>query len=167
MEPLLAHSDWDGPRTIALIRSTKYSGRFPNLKGPKIAPLWIRMLVDEWKGHPIYNINQIGLPVDIHTGAATVMLGGVHGSYQGDFASFRDAVQQVWREASEGTEHYPLQVDEPLWHLSRNSCRKMKSMPCEYRHECDLAAFCTGTRLMTQGNATRDSFEVQFETGRW
>jgi len=167
VEPLLAEAEWSGPKIIALIRSEKYRDGFPNLKGPKIAPLWVRMLKDNWQGHELVDMDKVELPVDVHTGAATVMTGCVGGSFRGRFSEFAEAVWQVWREGCERTELYPLQLDEPLWHLSRGGCRKTVTMPCEYESMCPVAIFCTGTRLSAYGKLGQLPNEVSFETGVW
>lgn len=167
VEPLLEHADWNGPKIIALVRSSKYRSGFPYLKGPKIAPLWVRMLKDNWMGHPLQDMEKVELPVDIHTGAATLMAGCVTGDYRGDFREFAQAVQQVWREGCKDSSLYPLQLDEPLWHLSRNGCRKTSAMPCQFVAACPVAHLCTGTRLNAYGARGQLPNEVTFSTGHW
>jgi len=39
---------------------------------------------------------------------------------------------------------YPLQLDEPLWNLSRLGCSNRESgMICPVKDQCDLSKFCT------------------------
>jgi hypothetical protein len=64
IETLLDKVEWDGPRAIELIRSPKYKEGFINLKGRKIAPLWLRMLKDSWSGHALSHMEDISLPID-------------------------------------------------------------------------------------------------------
>jgi hypothetical protein len=167
VESLMAENGWKAPAIAKYVSRQEQSAYFPNLRGPKISLLWVRMMNDNWKGHRLVNLDQVELPVDVHTAAATVMGGYVNGNYKGDFPMLREAVQAVWRKACQGTELYPLQLDEPLWHLSRNGCRKTKTMPCEYEASCPVGHHCTGTWLQTSGTPGNEIASVGFTTGQW
>lgn len=167
VEPLLAEGRWCGPEIIELIRGRTYRYGFPNLKGMKIVPLWVRMLNDNWKGHEFLQMDEVELPVDVHTAAATVMLGCIRGNYQGKFSHFSKLVHEAWRLGCRNTSVYPLQLDEPLWHLSRNGCRNRKQSPCEHAGACPVGNHCADTYLQTYGSGGQTPNEVHFETGRW
>ena len=166
VESLLLKGGWSGPHIIRLIQGSTYRAGFPYLKGPKIAPLWIRMMKDNWNGHELINLEKVELPVDVHTGASTVMLGCITGEYKGSFGKFRRIVQNVWADACQGTNIYPLQLDEPLWTMSRLGCRSTRSMPCKYGNDCPTRRFCTGTRFDAYGDSQSND-EVMFHTGIW
>ena len=161
---LLRQAAFDAPRAIEMIRNPRY--RFPYLKGPKIAPLWVRMLEDSWQGHHFARLEKLPIPVDIHIGAATVMTGCLRGTTVGSFEEFREAVVQVWSQACQGTAHYPLQFDESLWHLSRRGCRNTPAFPCVHQGECPVGDFCTSTELKVNVGATNAAPAVQFVAHR-
>jgi hypothetical protein len=145
---LLERGGFNAPQVLATIRNQRY--HFPYLKGRKIGPLWMRMLQDSWQGHRLSGLDELPIPVDIHIVAATVMTGCVCGPFEGTFEELRDAVVQVWFDACQDTQHYPLQFDEPLWHLSRRGCRKTPLFSCVYREQCPVTTFCTSTRLQVE-----------------
>jgi hypothetical protein len=159
VDDLLRQGEFDGPRILNVIRSGRY--RFPYLRGAKIGPLWIRMLEDSWQGHHFTGLEKLPIPVDVHIAAATVMTGCVSGPDAVAFENLRNAVEEVWFDACTDSEHYPLQFDEPLWHLSRRGCRDTPSFPCVHRDRCPVAGFCTSTTLQLeygpdgQGSAAR------------
>jgi hypothetical protein len=145
---LLGRVDFDAPRLLETIRNPHY--RFPYLKGPKIGPLWIRMLEDSWQGHHLNGLGVLPIPVDVHIATATVMTGCVRGPFVGAFEELANAVRTVWFDACRNTPHYPLQLDQPLWHLSRRGCRAPASVPCACGKRCPVGAFCTSVRPRLQ-----------------
>ncbi|MDY6875904.1 MAG: hypothetical protein SWK90_06855 [Chloroflexota bacterium] len=147
---LLERADFNALLAIAAVRSLRY--RFPYLRGPKIGPLWLRMLEDSWQGRHLDGLDELPIPVDIHIAAATVMTGCVQGPFDGSFEELRSAVTEVWFDACKGSEYYPLQFDEPLWHLSRRGCRKTRWFACEYQPQCPVAEYCTEKRLAKEGS---------------
>lgn len=144
---LLRRAGFDAPGLLALLRDRTLVPGFPFLRGPKIGPLWVRMLHDNC-GVALARLERVPLPVDIHTATATLQLACVRAeAYSGDFAPLREAIQRVWRQALEGTGHYPLQLDEPLWHLSRAGCRVTRAWPCEFQARCPVGALCGASRV--------------------
>ena len=126
---------------------TKYGKMFPYLAGAtgtsKILSLWLRMMRDE-AGVDFTNLENVPLPVDIHTARATITSGCLVGKFVGSFNDLVIQTQEAWKEACKKTRFYPLQVDEPLWNLSRHGCRnRSNGAPCPKRNECRLASFCT------------------------
>ena len=142
---LLQTGEFDARLILGLVRNPRY--RFPYLKGNKIAPLWLRMLADSWQGHPIHALQHLPIPVDRHIAAATVMTGCLRGIEGVDWETIKDNVTQVWFKACEGTEFYPLQFDEALWHLSRRGCRKTVGFPCQFQSRCPVSQYCTEVSL--------------------
>lgn len=147
---LLQSVNFNAQAALELIRDPRYN--FLYLKGPKIGPLWLRMLEDSWQGHHLEALEKLPVPVDIHIATATVMTGGVTGPFTGSFTELREAVVQVWFDSCAGTTYYPLQFDEALWHLSRRGCRKTPTFPCHYRRLCPVARFCTAKRLTKEND---------------
>jgi len=145
---LLQRANFNALLMLATVRNSRY--QFPYLKGDKIGPLWVRMLEDSWQGRHLDGLDDLPIPVDTHIAAATVMTGCVRGPFEGPFKKLRDAVTEVWFDACQGSRYYPLQFDEPLWHLSRRGCRKTRSLPCEYKAQCPVTQFCTEARVVKQ-----------------
>lgn len=144
---LLRRARFNAPALLSLVRDRELVPGFPFLRGPKIAPLWVRMLHDNC-GVELERLDRVPLPVDVHTATATLQLACVRAeAYRGRFAPLREAIQRVWRQALEGTEDYPLQLDEPLWHLSRAGCRVTRTWPCEFQRECPVGAWCGASRV--------------------
>lgn len=144
---LLRAARLSAPGVLELIRDRRWQPGFPFLRGPKIGPLWVRMLHDNC-GVALERLDRIPLPVDVHTATATLQTACVRAvEYRGDFAPVREAVWRVWRQALEGTGAYPLQLDEPLWHLSRAGCRVTRTWPCEFQAQCPVGALCGASRV--------------------
>ena len=149
VDALITQANYDALTLLDTIRSRRFASGFPYLKGPKVAPLWIRMLHDNC-GVALRRIEEVPLPVDIHTAQATLQTGCVRRvEGRGTMKELREAVQQVWRgaltTADSGT--YPLRMDEPLWMLSRQGCRVTRTWPCEFLAECPVGLQCQAKQL--------------------
>jgi len=125
----------------------RYAKQFPYLAGAtgtsKILSLWIRMLSDEAR-IAFKNLDKVPLPIDIHTARATITTGCLVGKFKGTFKKLAVQAQEAWTEACKNTEYYPLQLDEPLWNLSRLGCSKRKNgSSCPEKHQCRLVVYCT------------------------
>ncbi|TET55370.1 MAG: hypothetical protein E3J64_00355 [Anaerolineales bacterium] len=142
---LLQHGRFQAPLLLATIRNRRY--KFPYLKGAKIGPLWLRMLADTWRGEAIRGMAELPIAVDIHVAKATVMTGGVSGPFSGPFEELKQVVVDVWFDACEGADHFPLEFDRMLWLLSRRGCAKVMRFPCEWRSKCPVGTLCTETQL--------------------
>ncbi len=134
-------------RAVFEAMKNRYGKRFPYLAGStgtqKILSLWLRMLKDE-AGYPFEDIHRVPLPVDIHTARASLTLGCLFGEFRGKFDEIASIVKVAWSEAFEGSERYSLQIDEPLWNLSRYGCTFRKAgEKCPKRHDCRVAEYCT------------------------
>ena len=109
-------------------KDLKNRPRFPLLKGPKIGPLWVRMLAFPG-GVDVRGIDEIPVAVDTHVQRVTEMLGFVPPQDLNDH--HRTAIQQAWFDAVGEAGPYggPSRVDgtsagiDPaLWALGREGC---------------------------------------------
>ena len=123
----------------------RFKKQFPYLSGDKIFPLWIRMLHDN-AGVELKNLDRIPIPVDVHIARATFTTGCLTGEYKGTISKISDKIDEAWRKAIELVRHpkltYRLQLDEPLWHLSRYGCTFRKGNSCPKRRACPVQEFC-------------------------
>jgi hypothetical protein len=158
---LIDRAGGEAPALLELIRSPRFRAGFPFLKGAKIGPLWVRMLHDNC-GVKLHKLDQIPLPVDVHTAQATLQLGCVTpDGTSGRMEELREAVQAVWREALSAGTAFPLQIDEPLWLLSRQGCRVTSSWPCAFAERCPVVEFCVPEqrRLSTPSGGGQEAGE--------
>lgn len=147
-----------------MCKRNSYHKHFPYLSGPKILPLWIRMLHTE-AGIKFKNLDEVPLPMDIHVARSTITTGCLVGRFEGKFNDFAVKAQEAWREACQHTKYYPLQLDEPLWNLSRLGCSKRRDEEeeCPRKHECRLADFCTANdpSAIIKINATKRNVSIR------
>ena len=153
--------NYDALQIFNAMRS-QYGKDFPYLAGAtgtsKILSLWIRILHDVAKVE-FKNLHEVPIPVDIHTARATITTGCLAGEFSGSFNELVDETKKAWIEACEGTNFYPLQLDEPLWNLSRYGCSNYKiGNPCPVRNQCKLRSYCTtenpSSKIILQQNDT-------------
>lgn len=138
---LLESTSFNAPKILATLRNRRYV--FPYLKGLKIGSQWIRLLENTWQGHHLIDLDHVPIPIDRHIAAASVMTGCITGAEEHTVKRLRKWVIKVWDDACKGEIYYPLQFDEPLWHLSKYGCRKTQRFPCQYRKQCSVSHFCT------------------------
>ncbi|MGC8612508.1 MAG: hypothetical protein ACP5LR_08525 [Athalassotoga sp.] len=126
---------------------------YPFLRGEKIGPLWIRMLRDN-VGIELKNMDKIPIPVDTHVARATLATGVVRGRYDGNSRNLFNDIRSAWFESVKGLKvngrsAVALDLDEPLWNLSKNGCsihRDNATGKCEVYETCKLKNYCvTGT----------------------
>ena len=65
---------------------TKYKKDFPFLSGDKILLLWLNILKDANVG--FINLENVHIPIDIHTARATLTTGCLVGNFDGNFNEF-------------------------------------------------------------------------------
>ena len=132
--------------------SPRGTARYPLLSGPKIGPLWVRVMAEPG-GAPISGIASIPVAVDTHVQRVTEMLGVVPIAELTD--SHRSLIETTWfaAVAEAGSFGAPGAIDgtcaglDPaLWVLGKNGCSR-----CEKQREklpigtiCDL---CPVSRL--------------------
>ena len=152
----LADCNWDAVEILARLRAdthmtnNKNTGDFPYLRGPKIGPLWIRMLRDNLKFDQLKRLDEVPIPVDIHVAKASLCLGLVTGEYKGALVNLFDSIRKVWKDSTLGLSHkgrdmIALDVDEPLWTLSRVGCKHRNPVTgnCLAMDRCEVRQFCT------------------------
>jgi hypothetical protein len=127
---------------------------FPYLRGDKIGPLWLRMLSDNAGISKIQNLDLVAIPVDIHIARATLSLGIVRGKYSAGFGDVFESIRKAWFESVRGLQvgdrpMIALDVDEPLWHLSRYGCtfRNKQSGICPKITSCEARELCVEGRV--------------------
>jgi len=151
----LADCSWDGPTILQRLKNDrhpygdKFALDFPFLRGDKIGPLWIRMLRDNAGIDQFRNLEKIPIPVDIHIARATLATGIVRGEYSGSFNNLFEQIRQAWFESVRGImvngkALIALDVDEPLWHLSKFGCRRRDATTgkCPLKESCEFSEFC-------------------------
>ncbi|MFC1936763.1 hypothetical protein ACFLYP_03760 [Chloroflexota bacterium] len=151
----LEDCDWFGPRILERLKldNHKYGNAmrndFPYLRGDKIGPLWLRMLRDNVGLSDLQGLEEVPIPVDIHIARASLALGLIQGTYSGPLNNIFDAIRSVWADSVRGLEirnrsMIALDVDEPLWHLSRYGCTKRNKISgdCPVFSKCEANEFC-------------------------
>jgi hypothetical protein len=132
------------------------------LKGNKIAPLWLRMLRDNAGIDYILNMDKIPIPVDVHVARATLALGIVKGQYQGSPETIFAEIRKAWSQCTEklvvnNRTLIPLDIDEPLWHLSKYGCtdRDPQNGNCPNKTTCEIREFCIPGKIDVSANSIR------------
>lgn len=146
---------WDSLKILQRLKdgthlyNDKQVADFPYLRGNKIGPLWLRMLRDNVGVEKLKNLNQVPIPVDIHVARASLSTGIVRGSYNGNLDNLFEWMRKAWFESVEGCNvknrsMIALDVDEPLWHLSKYGCTKRNKITgeCPKLDRCEARDFC-------------------------
>ncbi|MCJ7491198.1 MAG: hypothetical protein MUP15_03455 [Dehalococcoidia bacterium] len=146
---MLEAARYDAPSVLQMVQSEV---GFPYLRGPKISALWVRMLRDN-VGIAFKNMGKIPIPTDIHIVRATLSTGVLRGNYSGSLDGVRPYVQEAWADGLAGTKLIPLDVDEPLWNLSRYGCTRRTGGLCPAARACAVSAHCVAgvVRVSTGG----------------
>ena len=165
----LADSNWHALRILQHLKvDTRLSGQrrigdFPYLRGDKIGPLWLRMLRDTAGISNILSLDLVPIPVDIHIARATLTLGIVRGTYLGNFGNLFESIRKAWFESVHGLNltnrpMIALDVDEPLWHLSRYGCtyRDKQSGICPKITSCEARELCISGKVDIRTSTTID-----------
>jgi hypothetical protein len=140
------------------LQNKKENHYYPKLRGPKIGPLWIRMLRDNI-GLELKNLDKIPIPVDTHVIRATLATGVIRGEFKTTRDKITKYTQEVWFESfkklhNEGIDLIPLNMDKPLWHLSKNGCYRRDKITgdCPYYSECIAKEFCVKGMIKIKDN---------------
>ncbi|MCR4434166.1 MAG: hypothetical protein NUV70_09000 [Caldiserica bacterium] len=122
---------------------------YPYLRGDKIGPLWLRMLRDNLGISQLRNLDKVPIPVDIHVARATLTTGVVRGRFRGRLEELFEDIRKAWLESVKGLkikdrEMIALDLDEPLWHLSKYGCqsREKTTNNCSQFPDCVAREFC-------------------------
>jgi hypothetical protein len=151
----LESCDWDALIVLKRLRKDNHRENgvlvndFPSLRGPKIGPLWIRMLRDNVGITCLKNLDKVPIPVDKHIARSTLALGIVKGEFDGTITDLSSQIHEAWFESVKGIlakkeRMIALDLDESLWHLSKYGCshRNKESGYCYVFNRCELKVFC-------------------------
>lgn len=147
--------NWDSILILKRLRDGThlYNGRlvpdFPYLRGPKIGPLWVRMLRDNIGLTQLRNLEKVPIPVDIHVARATLATGVVRGNIKIKLEELFEYIRKAWFESVKGVKiknrpMIALDVDEPLWNLSKYGCSNRDKMTgyCPVYNKCEARDYC-------------------------
>lgn len=162
---LIKNCGWDGVNVLSRLKGDFHNeGRsctpdFPYLRGSKIGPLWLRMLRDNAGVDSIKNLDKIPIPVDIHVARASLALGVLQGQYRGKLNNLFEEIRNAWFLGVKGLrigsrDMIALDVDEPLWVLSKYGCtdRNKNTGECPHFSKCEMKDYCIpGKIAITNG----------------
>ena len=145
----LKSCDWDAPTILEQLQENKNRSYYPYLRGKKIGPLWLRMLKGN-VGLELKNLDKIPIPVDVHVARATLATGVVRGQYKGNLNNLFEHIRKAWFESvkglnlKDGKAVIALDMDEPLWNLSKYGCskRNTKTGECKFISTCKVKDCC-------------------------
>lgn len=144
---LLEHFEWDSVSILKHLKDNKFE--YPYLRGDKIGPLWMRMLRDNVGIARLRNLEKVPIPVDRHVARATLATGVVRGQFRGRLDEVFEYIRKAWFESVNGLRvknraMIALDVDEPLWHLSKYGCTKRDKTTgyCSVYDRCEAKEFC-------------------------
>jgi len=156
---------WDAPTVLERLKSDShpYGGQpkddYPHLRGLKTGPLWLRVLRDN-VGIELRNLDRVPIPVDRHIARATLATGVVRGRFRGRLRDLFEDIRAAWFESVKGlyarnSPMIALDVDKPLWHLSKYGCAQNRNEitgDCSVFHRCEARMFCVKGRIMLKRN---------------
>ncbi len=161
----LADGGWDAPTVLERLRSDNHIQRdravsdFPFLRGSKIGPLWLRMLRDNVGIADLKAMDQVPIPVDIHVARASLCLGVVKGRFSGPLPDLFEHIRSAWFQSVKelhvrNRAMIALDVDEPLWHLSKYGCSRRDGTTgvCPGRDSCEAKGFCVPGTIRISSN---------------
>jgi len=161
----LKDCEWDSLKILDRLKNDKHMYNkklvpdYPYLRGNKIGPLWLRMLRDNVGIDKLKRLDEVPIPVDIHVARATLSTGVVRGEYQGCLNELFEIIRKAWFGSVKGInlKNRPmmaLDVDEPLWHLSKHGCTKRdkESGECPVKNRCEAKQFCVKGTIKIEKN---------------
>jgi hypothetical protein len=156
---------WDSLKVLRRLKADShlYNNRlvpdYPYLRGDKIGPLWLRMLRDNVGIGDLRRLEEVPIPVDIHVARATLTTGVISGQYKGKVVDLFEYIREAWFEGVKGLKikrrpMIALDVDEPLWHLSKYGCTKRDKTNdrCPESLRCEAKAFCVQGKIRIEKN---------------
>lgn len=159
----LSDCGWDAPTVLRRLKEDWHRSDirpkkdFPFLGGKKIGPLWLRMLRDNAGVTMLKNLDLVPIPVDVHIARASLCLGIVNGTYSGQMEPLFRQIRTAWAESVKGLEvegrpMIALDVDEPLWHLSKFGCasRDPETGECPLKNTCIVGEYCVAGEVRVQ-----------------
>jgi hypothetical protein len=161
----LEDCNWDSLLILKRLKDDThlYNGRpvsdYPYLRGPKIGPLWLRMLRDNIGIAQLRNLEKVPIPVDIHVARATLSIGIVRGQFRGRLEEVFEYIRKAWFESVKvviikNKPMIALDLDEPLWHLSKYGCsnRDKTTGYCSVFNRCEAREFCIRGKVKIENN---------------
>jgi hypothetical protein len=161
----LGECDWDSLKILQRLKNDthlynrKEVADFPYLRGNKIGPLWLRMLRDNVGIEKLKKLDKVPIPVDVHVARATLATGIVRGDYNGNLENLFEWIREAWFVSVKGLNFknrpmIALDVDEPLWHLSKYGCTKRDKITgkCPELARCEGKDFCISGSIKFQNN---------------
>jgi hypothetical protein len=137
---------------------------FPYLRGDKIGPLWLRILRDNIGISGIKRLQEVPIPVDVHVARASLAIGVVRGSFSGKLVDLFPTIREAWFASvrglsANGREMIALDVDEPLWHLSKFGCTKRNKVErkCPFHDSCEVKEYCVEGKIALE----KDRLELE------
>ncbi len=154
---------WDALTILERLKNDThlYNGRqisdYPYLRGEKIGPLWLRVLRDNLDISHIKNLDKVPIPVDIHIARATLALGVVKGHIKCRLNDLFECIREAWFGGVKGlnANNRPmiaLDLDKPLWYLSKYGCKKRDKTSgyCPVSYDCVMKEFCIKGKIIIE-----------------
>ena len=126
----------DAQELLVDLKTPDHDGgsRFPVLRGPKVGPMWVRMLANPG-GAKIDRIDTIPVAVDVHVRRVTENL-RVTSTRGRSLRASKPAIQSAWREAvakaaiggPPGIEGACAALDPALWFFGMHGCSHCESV---------------------------------------
>ena len=145
---LIERGSGDADELLCDLRSQDHGGtnRFPLLRGPKIGPMWIRILANPG-GAQISRMEAIPVAVDIHVRRVTENL-RIADTRGLSLRRVRPVIQSVWRTAAAGIEgperiSGSAALDPALWFYGKNGCSHCEALG----RRVPIGEACSGCRL--------------------
>lgn len=150
---LVSHGDGDAVEVLADLRSMDSIGRprFPMLKGPKVGPMWVRIMANPGAAR-LQRIEKIPVAVDTHVCRATRNLGVVSGGIEGPAG--KRTIQSAWRNAvmagdiggPSGIAGTSAALDPALWFFGKYGCSHCEAngRPAPIGRACRACRFRRG-----------------------
>jgi len=112
------------------------------------------MLRDNAEIAGLKNLDKVPIPVDIHVARATLSLGVVRGKFSGKLIDLFSHIREAWFQSVRGLDvkgrpMIALDVDEPLWHLSKYGCshRDKSAGMCPKKKGCEVSDRCIDGKI--------------------
>jgi len=164
----LENCNWDSLVILKHLRNDThlYNRRLvsdhPYLRGPKIGPLCLRMLRDNAGISKLRNLEKVPIPVDRHVVRATLATGVVRGQFEGRLNELFKYIRKAWFKSvkdlnAKNRPMIALDVDEPLWHLSKYGCTKRDEITghCPVYSRCEARDLCIKGKIKIKNGVVR------------
>lgn len=162
----LENCNWDSLMILKRLRNDThlYNGRrvsdYPWLRGPKIGPLWLRMLRDNVGISKLRNLEKVPIPVDRHVARATLTTGVIRGQFEGRLEELFRYIREAWFKSvkdlnAKTRPMIALDLDEPLWHLSKYGCTNRDELNgyCPVYRRCEARDLCIKGKIKIKNGA--------------